>query len=266
MNTTYTQLNLPTSQTIHVLTTLLNEQECNTIISQHRDLIPSNVTPATVRDREAFDDPVLAELIWERLGRFYEVKMEGAETKEVDTGNGDGKRGIERMVKDEDGCLWEVEGLNERFRLCRYLPEGKFSPHLDGQRFASVDSCSFMTVNIYLNTVPSEHKGATRFLTIPGPKVLAQVQPVLGTAAIFRETVWHDGEELAGGEKYLLRTDVMYRRVKEFDFEELYGGLGDEEKGRKMLEIAERLEDSGESMEAVKWYKKAFRLWPALER
>ncbi|CZR69187.1 uncharacterized protein PAC_19087 [Phialocephala subalpina] len=191
MNPIYSLLPLSTGQQIHVVKDLLNEQDCNTIISQHKNLIPSNVTPTTVRDREAFDDPALAELLWSRLESFF-------------MGNGE----MSGKVKDDDGCEWEVEGLNERFRLCRYLPGGKFSPHFDGQRFASVDSCSFQTVNIYLNTVPTSNGGATRFLTIP-QKVLAQVQPVLGTAAIFRETVWHDGEELRGGEKFLLRTDVM---------------------------------------------------------
>lgn len=125
-----------------------------------------------------------------------------------------------------------------------------------------------MTVNIYLNTVPEEHQGATRFLSpLPSSNtVLAKVQPVLGTACIFRDNVWHGGEELLEGEKYLLRTDLMYRRVVEFDFEELYGKLNDEEKGAVMLKIAEKFEDSGQSEEAVKWYKKAFRMWPALER
>jgi hypothetical protein len=42
--------------------------------------------------------------------------------------------------------------------------------------------------------------------------------------------------------------------------------LGDEEKGRKALVIAEGLEDAGKGMEAVVWYKRAFRLWPALEK
>jgi hypothetical protein len=125
-----------------------------------------------------------------------------------------------------------------------------------------------MTVNMYLNTVPDEHQGATRFLTsLASPAiVLAKMQPVLGTAAIFRDNVWHDGEELLGGEKYLLRTDLMYRRVIEFDFEQIYGKLDDEAKGTEMLEIAQRLEDSGQSKEAVEWYKKAFKTWPALEK
>ncbi|KAE8440824.1 hypothetical protein EG329_006405 [Mollisiaceae sp. DMI_Dod_QoI] len=244
MNPTYSLVTLPSPapssskpHQIHIITNLLTPSECSSIISDHNNLIPSHVTPTTVRDREAFDDHVLSELLWERLKLFF---------------------GSEKL-EDEDGCQWEVEGLNERFRLCRYLPGGKFSPHFDGKRFASVNEQSFMTVNIYLNTVPPSHHGSTRFLSPPlsPSNVLSQVQPVLGTAAIFCDNIWHDGEELLEGDKYLLRTDVMYRRKREFDFEELYGKLSNEEKGRKMLGIAEKLEDSGCSEEAVKWYKMA---------
>jgi hypothetical protein len=142
---------------------------------------------------------------------------------------------------------------------------------MDGRRLESVNEQAFMSINIYLVTVSSAQGGATRFLS-PSQEVLAKVQPVLGQAALFRDDVWHDGEELSEGVKYLLRTDVMYVRDEEFDFErlfdfeKLYGALGDEAKGRKALRIAEGLEDAGKGEEAVTWYKKAFRLWPALER
>jgi hypothetical protein len=128
-----------------------------------------------------------------------------------------------------------------------------------------------MTVNMYLNTVPEEHKGATRVQSPSTPldiaanlelDVLAKIQPVLGSAAVFRDSLWHDGEELVEGVKFLLRTDVLYERVVEFDFEDLYGRLGVREKGQKALDIASSLEDAGNSEEAVAWYKKALRYSP----
>jgi hypothetical protein len=157
---------------------------------------------------------------------------------------------------------------------------GKFSAHFDGRRLEDLNTQSFLSVNIYLNTIPSTSFGSTRILKSPfqpgsdaapfplpaitPDQILFKIQPVLGTAAIFRDTVWHDGEELLEGEKFLLRTDVMYEREEEFDFERLYGKLGDREKGEKALGIAEGLEDAGNREEAVKWYKKAFRLCPEM--
>ncbi|KAF2800243.1 hypothetical protein K505DRAFT_383349 [Melanomma pulvis-pyrius CBS 109.77] len=230
-----------TTHFVHVIHNLVSSSECQKLIESHKNLVPSNVTPETIRTREQFDDEALSELLWERLRDFYG----------------------EDRVKDEDGCWWNVTGLNERFRLCRYDKGGKFSPHYDGRRMADLDNQSFLTVNIYLNTVPEAFSGATRALASPDSaasgKVLAKIQPVLGTAAIFRDTLWHDGEELTAGEKYLLRTEVLYKREK-FDFEGMYGHWNDEEKGMKALLLAEGLEDSGNREEAVKWYKKAFRL------
>lgn len=65
-----------------------------------------------------------------------------------------------------------------------------------------------MTLNIYLNTVPSECGGATRFLSSLDPMnsvkqvVLGKSQPMQGSAAIFRDDLWHDGEEVMEGNKW----------------------------------------------------------------
>jgi len=83
---------------VNIITNLLSESECQNLISSHKDLIPSNVTPQTIRTREQFDDCELSDLLWERLKYFY------------------GKH----RVKDEEGYWWKATGLNERFRLCRY--------------------------------------------------------------------------------------------------------------------------------------------------
>jgi hypothetical protein len=130
-----------------------------------------------------------------------------------------------------------------------------------------------MTVNMYLNTVLLEHGGATRILSpsvtgsIDGRhEVLGKVQPVQGSAAVFRDSLYHDGEALGEGVKYLLRTDIMFTRDEPFDINVACAGLSDEKKGRKAFEWAVRLEDGGNRELAVAWYKKAFRLCPALDQ
>ena len=130
-----------------------------------------------------------------------------------------------------------------------------------------------MTVNIYLNTVLPEHGGATRILgqsatgTVDDTlDILGKVQPVEGSAAVFRDSLYHDGEALVAGVKYLLRTDIMFVRDEPYDLNVACAGWSDEEKGRKALKWAWRLEDGGNHEMAVAWYKKAFRLCPALEQ
>ena len=128
---------------------------------------------------------------------------------------------------------------------------------------------SFFSVNIYLNDVPEEHGGATRILEhtadyMPGGdfalNVLGKVQPVQGTGSIFRETVWHDGELLSAGEKYLLRTDLMFEREGEFDFVKSCEGLSGRAKANKALDISYSLQDGGKSSEAEEWRARAFEL------
>lgn len=90
----------PPEHFIHLIHHLLTPTECTQIIAAHQNLIPSNVTPGTKRDRQLFEDEELAERIWQRLKEFY---------------GGD-------RVKDEDGQWWRASSLNARLRLCRYLP------------------------------------------------------------------------------------------------------------------------------------------------
>lgn len=94
----------------------------------------------------------------------------------------------------------------------------------------NVDEQSFMTVNIYLNTVPESRRGVTRVLQrfeddAGKQKVVGVVQPVQGMASVFRDSLFHDGERLKEGFKYLLRTDIIHQREKPVDFEAMIGGL-----------------------------------------
>jgi hypothetical protein len=130
-----------------------------------------------------------------------------------------------------------------------------------------------MSVNIYLNTVPECYRGATRILKHEAHhgdywdgseelEAVAKIQPVIGSASIFRDTLWHDGEELLGGVKYLLRTDVVYEREATWEFERKWEGLSGEEKAGMAIKIAEELEEVGNGIEAGWWFEKAEELDP----
>jgi hypothetical protein len=144
---------------------------------------------------------------------------------------------------------------------------GAFEPHVDGRRLDTIDCQTFVTVNMYLNTVSPEHGGATRILSPlttdnndDKHDVLGKVHPVEGSVAVFRDSLYHDGEALGVGVKFLLRTDIMFVRDEPFDLDVACAGLSSVEKGKKALEWAVRLEDGGNRKLAVVWYKKAFQL------
>jgi len=111
-----------------------------------------------------------------------------------------------KEIIDEFGEIWVAYGLNRRFRLCKYSSGGKFAKHEDGFYQDKVNSRSFATLMIYLNTVPVNYGGATYFNDYD-----IRIQPKEGSAICFLvNNLLHEGEELKAGTKYILRTDIMY--------------------------------------------------------
>lgn len=132
-------------------------------------------------------------------------------------------RGLVPATVQDEGAEWRACGLNECWRLAKYLPGDQFGAHVDACFERDEDERSMFTVNVYMNDVPREHGGATRFFPdetpsrfSPGEAVLS-VQPGAGLGVVFRQPpgaeLLHDGELLTGGTKYLFRSDVMYQRL-----------------------------------------------------
>lgn len=98
--------------------------------------------------------------------------------------------------------------VNDHFRFSKYLPGQFFDIHSDGVNQDSKGGRSFMTVNAFLND--SFEGGETDFLD--GTKTLrASAIPKVGRAAIFDRQIYHRGNVVRGGFKYLLRTDIMVK-------------------------------------------------------
>ncbi|MDF0675542.1 MAG: 2OG-Fe(II) oxygenase [Nitrospira sp.] len=105
-------------------------------------------------------------------------------------------------------------GFNERWRFYRYRPGQTFQPHRDGS-YMSLETSqkSEVTFLMYLNDEMSG--GETRFFAdmehvVRGCPYLT-VKPMTGAALVFLHSIWHEGAVVRSGEKYVLRTDVMYK-------------------------------------------------------
>lgn len=129
-------------------------------------------------------------------------------------------KGMVPPMVELDGYEWRACGLNECWRLAKYSPGDRFGAHCDANFKRNACEISMFTVNVYMNSVHPEHGGATRFYGGSNARTEPRlvVQPEAGLAVLFRQppeaALLHDGEELAGGEKFLFRSDVMYRRVQ----------------------------------------------------
>ena len=101
----------------------------------------------------------------------------------------------------------QVVGANERFRCYRYKRGMRFAMHSDGAFYRSEREQSWYTLMVYLN---EEFEGGnTTFFVEPE----VSIRPRTGMALLFQHPIVHEGSEVTSGVKYVVRTDLMYRRL-----------------------------------------------------
>lgn len=125
---------------------------------------------------------------------------------------------IWNQIKDDDNLYdnegWEPIGLNTQFRVYRYNGEQEhfFSLHYDASydKIPGVEQ-SWVTLLIYLNE--DFEGGETSFQGADGQGDYDLV-PKTGKAAFMTQHNYlHQAKKVTKGTKYVLRTDVMYRRM-----------------------------------------------------
>ena len=156
---------------------------------------------------------------------------------------------------------------------------GHFASHVDGSYVANSERGSLYTVNIYLNDLDEDAGGETVFCAkdqelsynteekrygTDMSRIVASVKPRVGHGLIFTQAPFellHAGVPLKKGLKFLARTDIMYVRD-----ESTRPRLSEkQQKGMDLLRKAKEAEASGRFGVAMRYYSKAFKLWPELE-
>ncbi len=121
---------------------------------------------------------------------------------------------IQGISKQEFG-KWKLDSLNSRIRICRYLPNQYFNKHLDGVHFVSETKQSKLTFMIYLNGCEDFDGGRTLFFNSKqDDTIIESYKPEKGDLIIFDHNLWHSGEEVLNGEKYILRSDIIYQKIE----------------------------------------------------
>ena len=84
------------------------------------------------------------------------------------------------------------------------------------------------------------------------------MQPEPGMALVFVHWLRHEGARLRSGIKYLMRSDIMFKRKSPV--------CSKEAQAFSFIKQAEMLEASNRQMEAVTYYRKAIKLFPEIEK
>ncbi|XP_074644083.1 uncharacterized protein LOC141900911 [Tubulanus polymorphus] len=246
-----------------LLDSVLSNAECDHFIEKGKligfDKIPGMKDEHRSSLRVMFRSPGLAKLLWDRIKH---------EVKDIEINGDPALQHVFGPLKIMRG-KWTPVGLNEQFRVCSYDTGGHFAPHFDGVFVENTRRRSLMTLMLYLNS--DFEGGSTNFMNsevqdlhkncLSGKycgnerNVLIRIKPETGMATVFNHHRLHEGEQLKSGEKYILRTDIMFQKEQgEEVVDEAY------EKAMKLISMAEQLEADGEVMEAAEMYRKAFKI------
>jgi len=221
------------SDSAFLLRNLLSKDECKDIIAQAEGFGLRDTGYChriRVNDRVSVMGEDLGELLFERARPFLKdiVIPDVGPARAVDSVVPDrGPRVVAPDIVEGVPCgmlkgTWKPTGLNPCFRACKYSPGGFFSAHHDGVFYNGDTHQSIKTFMIYLNDGfeggPTNFYDESQPLCKPGlpEKLVHSLRPEAGSCLVFNHQIVHDGGQLITGNKYILRTEVMYEHVSRF--------------------------------------------------
>jgi hypothetical protein len=153
----------------------------------------------------------------EECKKFIEMLDKEEELEDIDRGFSFYKRNILISQEWADKVWKRIENLfdlsirsklyvNDHFRFSKYSEGQFFGIHTDGINQDSKGGRSVMTLNVFLND--TFEGGETDFLDMSKTLRVTAV-PKPGRGAIFDRYIYHRGNVVRGGFKYLLRSDIM---------------------------------------------------------
>ena len=99
--------------------------------------------------------------------------------------------------------------LNSKLRFCKYGPDQTFVKHQDGVHYQSENVCSRFTFLLYLNENTFSGGETTFYTTKTNTIPYHTILPKRGKLVVFDHRIWHQGNTVHSGDKYILRSDLM---------------------------------------------------------
>ncbi|KAJ6571649.1 hypothetical protein B0H19DRAFT_1023101 [Mycena capillaripes] len=206
-----------------VLDSLFSQEELSAILGEAEASSPWQVAQVNAGEyaytntayrngeRIIYDSFELSEKIFDKVRPHLEDIEEIEQTTYVN--------GVKAVQK------WRMVRLNERLRFLRYPKGGFFRGHCDGTYYdQKTQQRTFYTLQFYLPSDTSGSKesfvsaqgGTTRFMPRASSKDYADVEAIPGRVLVFQHAdLYHTGEEVTGGVKCTVRSDILYERVGE---------------------------------------------------
>lgn len=185
---------------IYTLPNLLTKRECQTIIQKSEAIGFQKAGLAIGQDvyrskektrsnqRMLFEDPKMSAEIWNRMQHLVDYKFDNH----------------------------YAQGLNWRFRVYKYTKGNLFAPHVDERMtLPEGKGITLFTFMIYLNE--NMEGGATTFFDRrkKGSNKMTInriIRPKTGMGLAFDHLLFHEGSKVEKGIKYVLRSDLYYKK------------------------------------------------------
>jgi WD40 repeat protein len=198
-----------------VIPSLFSKTECEQLLNSEiknsfQKALSNYPTYYRNNDRFVIDNDDLANQLFEKVKPYLPETIE-----------------INSTIQAENG-VWHLKELNNRLRFCKYSANQYFHRHLDGVHYRNDTTQSKLTFMIYLNSATEFEGGRTLFFkTKETNDIWASYIPKQGDLIVFDHNVWHEGEVLTQGEKFVLRSDILYsKKETEISKEPFTGHLG----------------------------------------
>jgi len=189
-----------TNFTCFVIPSLFSKSECDQLLNSDiknsfQKAISNYPTYYRNNDRFVIDNDVLANQLFEKVKPYLPKTIETSSSIQAENG------------------VWHLQELNNRIRFCKYSANQYFHRHLDGIHYKNETTQSKLTFMIYLNNATEFKGGRTLFFrTKETNEIWASYIPKQGDLIVFDHNVWHEGEVLTQGEKFVLRSDILYSK------------------------------------------------------